>query len=145
MGEMPANNTFWGNATGNGLWKGFDNSKFEPFNHWINTLVVPELLRDRIPETALFSKHTLETYARNLIAGQLVFYFVGGLWCLYIYKWHRAELFGDSKIPTMTTLREHVFVGSGAMFIYAMLPTFDDWLVENGYTMAYFSIEEVGG
>ena len=57
---------------------------------WYNDLVLglwlPSSVRMRMP-------HILETWLRNYVAGIIVYFASGGLWCLYIYKWKKDFFF----------------------------------------------------
>lgn len=57
---------------------------------WYNDLVLglwlPTSVRMRMP-------HILETWLRNYVAGIIVYFASGGLWCLYIYKWKKDFFF----------------------------------------------------
>ena len=57
---------------------------------WYNDLVLglwlPTSVRMHMP-------HILETWLRNYVAGIIVYFASGGLWCLYIYKWKKDFFF----------------------------------------------------
>lgn len=56
---------------------------------WYNDLVLgpwlPVSVREKIP-------HTLQTWLRNYVAGLILYFVSGGLWCLYVYTW-KGEVF----------------------------------------------------
>lgn len=56
---------------------------------WYNDLVLgfwlPVSVRDAIP-------HTLQTWLRNYVAGLILYFVSGGLWCLYVYRW-KSDVF----------------------------------------------------
>ena len=64
---------------------------------WYNDIVLgwwlPLSVRDAMP-------HTLQTWLRNYVAGLLVYFSSGGLWCLYIYSWKADHFFpaGQSQL-----------------------------------------------
>lgn len=62
---------------------------------WYNDLVLgwwmPVSVREAIP-------NTLQTWLRNYVAGLLVYFISGGLWCLYIYSWKADHFFPTGQL-----------------------------------------------
>jgi hypothetical protein len=62
---------------------------------WYNDLVLglwmPSRWRDKMP-------HTLQTFLRNYVAGLLVYFISGGLWCWYVYKLKGHFFFPNGKL-----------------------------------------------
>jgi len=87
------------------------------------------------------------TYLRDLIAGILVYYIAAGVWHIMIYHVLRERIFKgqEDQIPTAATIWDQICLAQASVFCYAALPVFSSWLVENGYTRAYFYVDEIGG
>jgi hypothetical protein len=62
---------------------------------WYNDLVLglwmPSRWRDKMP-------HTLQTFFRNYVAGLVVYFMSGGLWCWYVYKLKGHFFFPNGKV-----------------------------------------------
>jgi hypothetical protein len=61
---------------------------------WYNDLVLglwmPSRWRDKMP-------HTLQTFLRNYVAGLVVYFMSGALWCWYVYKLKGHHFFPNGK------------------------------------------------
>lgn len=127
------------------------NGKYNPFyafNHWVNTLLYPAGVLEWFestfdPKTA----HYASTYVRDFVLGTLLYYVVGGLWHIWIYNIRGERYFTKqgAKMPSREIIIDQITLAQLSMFMYAALPVFSEWLIEEGYTLCYWSIEEIGG
>ncbi len=65
---------------------------------WYNDLVLglwmPSRWRDKMP-------HTLQTLLRNYVAGLVVYFMSGGLWCWYVYKLKGHFFFPNGELASL--------------------------------------------
>ncbi|KAG0582992.1 hypothetical protein M758_3G103300 [Ceratodon purpureus] len=108
---------------------------------WYNDIVLgwwlPRSVRDAIP-------HTLQTWLRNYLAGLLLYFSSGGLWCLYIYSWKGEHFFPAGGIPAKEPIMLQIWVTMKAMPVYTGLPTLSEYMIEKGWTKSFARIEDVG-
>ncbi|CAM6056060.1 unnamed protein product [Sphagnum tenellum] len=108
---------------------------------WYNDLVLglwmPSRWRDKMP-------HTLQTFLRNYVAGLVVYFMSGALWCWYVYKLKGHHFFPNGGIPAKEPVLMQIRVSMQAMPAYVALPTLSEFMVEQGWTRCFPRIEEVG-
>ena len=120
---------------------------FVELNRAVNELILGEHVYDATSAyVGEMPAHYLLSYARNVIMGSLLYYFVSGLWHMWIYNFFGTLLFDlpQKTRPSMETIRGQIATAQAALFIYAMLPVFSEFWVENDYTLAYAFVGEVG-
>ena len=112
-----------------------DAPRFHALDAWLNELVLPRVL----PAAARAAlPHVLAIWARNCIAGWLLYFVVGGLWAAAIYGPARARFFGaGGGAPPWGDMVLQVQVSTQAMPLYSLMPTLGEWLIERGWTHAY--------
>lgn len=49
------------------------------------------------------------------------------------------------EMPTRETIIDQIQLAQSSMFLYAALPVFSEWLIEKGWTLCYYDLEQVGG
>ncbi|XP_030536794.1 delta(7)-sterol-C5(6)-desaturase-like [Rhodamnia argentea] len=86
----------------------------------------------------------LQTWLRNYIGGTLVYFLSGFLWCFYIYYLKRNVYVPTDEIPTKKAMLLQIYVAMKAMPWYCALPTFSEYMVENGWTKCYSRVSDVG-
>ena len=85
-------------------------------------------------------------YLRNFIGGCLVYYITAGIFHYFCYVHPMSnKIFENRTRPTWETIKHQIKLSQASLFIYTMLPVFDEWLIESGYTKVYFTIQEIGG
>ncbi|GMI63433.1 DWARF 7, BOULE 1, sterol 1 [Hibiscus trionum] len=107
------------------------------FNHVILGHLLPTSLWEPLP-------HVLQIWLRIYLAGVLLYFVSGFLWCFYIYYWKRGVYVPQDAIPTNKAMLLQIAVGMKALPIYSALPTFSEYLIENGWTRCYARVTEVG-
>ncbi|CAM9110593.1 unnamed protein product [Phaeothamnion confervicola] len=73
----------------------------------------------------------------------MLYYAVGLSWHVWVYKLPSSVKKGD--LPKRETVVDQIQLAQASMFLYASLPVFAEWLIEEGYTKTYYSVSEVGG
>ncbi|XVF20763.1 hypothetical protein REPUB_Repub12eG0031100 [Reevesia pubescens] len=108
---------------------------------WYNNIVLGNLL-----PTNLWNPlpHFLQTWLRNYIAGSLLYFISGFLWCFYIYYLKRNVYVPKDAIPTNKAMLLQIYVAMKAMPWYCALPTLSEYMVENGWTKCYARISDIG-
>jgi lathosterol oxidase len=99
---------------------------------WKNSLLLPRWLRSALP-------HVLASWLRNMLAGWVLYFGVGGAWAAVIY-WLRAEACfprGAASMPSWAAMRAQMAVSAQAMVLYTLAPTVGEWAIERGWTRAY--------
>ncbi|GLJ09919.1 hypothetical protein SUGI_0118320 [Cryptomeria japonica] len=79
---------------------------------WYNSLVLGPLVPRHI--WSPLPKY-LQTWLRNYIAGILVYFVSGGLWCFYIYYWKRNAYLPAEDIPSKEPIFLQIAVSMKAM------------------------------
>ncbi|KAI8105512.1 hypothetical protein M9434_000097 [Picochlorum sp. BPE23] len=114
-------------------------------NDWKNSLVMwmfPEVVR----ESPLVKNNRLVgSWLRNWLLATGLYFIVGLIWAYYCYFCFGSSLYpSKDHIPTMKAMVEQMQVAFLAMPLYAMLPALTEYVVEQGWTLSYARIEDVG-
>eukprot|EP00616_Rhizochromulina_sp_CCMP1243_P018734 CAMPEP_0118961958 /NCGR_PEP_ID=MMETSP1173-20130426/468_1 /TAXON_ID=1034831 /ORGANISM="Rhizochromulina marina cf, Strain CCMP1243" /LENGTH=322 /DNA_ID=CAMNT_0006910167 /DNA_START=22 /DNA_END=990 /DNA_ORIENTATION=+ len=127
---------------------GFEKNPFFAFNQWINQMILPPAMLQYFEDRMTIKQaHYSVTYLRDFVAGTLLYYMVAGLWHLWIYHVRGERYFKKqgATMPSREIILDQIQLAQLSMFVYAGLPVFSEWLIEEGYTLAYWSIDEIGG
>lgn len=110
-------------------------------NDWKTSLVldplIPGDLRARMPRT-------VQTWLRCWIACMGLYFGAGLVWCYYTYWCFGSQLFKPGEIPGLSDCLEQMWVSFLAMPVYSILPVVTEYFVEQGWTMSYTRISDVG-
>jgi lathosterol oxidase len=112
-------------------------------NDWKNSLVT-WMFPEAVQELCLGNRF-LGSWIRNWFLATTLYFVVGAIWAYYCYF-----CFGDSlypsrdHIPSMKAMVEQMRVAFFAMPLYALLPAITEYIVEQGWTMSYARIDDVG-
>ena len=118
------------------------------FNCWINSFVISDEFAAYVVSYlgSLEMGYYAVSYLRNLVAGALVYYLTSAVFHYFCYVHPMSnEIFKDRRRPEMSTIVDQIVLAQSSMFMYVMLPVFSDWLVEENYTLCYYSFDEIGG
>jgi len=117
------------------------------FNAYINSfLFSPKVAGSIVDRFGVEWGHYLLCYLRNFIGALVVYYGTASIFHYFIFVHPQSkEIFKDRERPTSEIMWEQIRFAQGSMFVYTMLPVLDEWLIEKGYTRAYFTVEEIGG
>jgi len=103
------------------------------FFQTLNELVLPEAVVKATSDNLI-----LQAYLRNLLAGQLFYLALGSLWSMWIYYLFVDHHFpGGKGIPPLRLQLETIFAAVKSMFLYVLLPTLTEYVIENNMTRAY--------
>jgi len=114
-------------------------ASFVAVNQWKNSLFLPLFMRNNLP-------HVVAIWARNMVAGWLLYWITGGLWALWMYviAWRRYYK-SRADMPSWEDMSVQIGVSTRAMIFYSLAPTFGEWAIERGLTLSYHSLDAVGG
>ncbi|XP_011021269.1 PREDICTED: delta(7)-sterol-C5(6)-desaturase-like [Populus euphratica] len=87
--------------------------------------------------------HFLQSWLRNFVAGTLLYFISGLLWCFYIYYLKRNVYVPKDAIPSNRAMLLQIYVSMKAMPWYTLLPAVSEYMIENGWTKCFSSISEV--
>lgn len=112
---------------------------FQETNRWKNTLILPAAIRDNLP-------HTIAVWARNMLAGWLLYFGVGFAWAFAIYNFWGSRFFpaGLNK-PQWEDMRLQMAVSARALIFYTLAPTVGEWIIERGWTYTYQDLHFIKG
>lgn len=117
------------------------------FNAYINSFIVPHNICIHMVKTfGTFWGHHVICYLRNFLAGCLVYYGTAGFFHYHCYVHPRSkEIFKDRKRPSNEIILDQIKLAQASLFIYVLLPAISEYVIEEGYTKCYYTIEEIGG
>lgn len=119
---------------------------YKELNQWVNSYIIPTAIVEWAERVfGQYASYFVVMYIRDLTAGSMLYYITSGLWHLTIYRWNGAKLFPTGDFPSGETMLDQILLAQSSMILYAGLPVFSEWLIEEGYTRAYYSISDVGG
>jgi len=127
---------------------GHDNP-YRSFNKWINSFLFSESFILSIENYANNEdvSYYLVSYLRDLVAGTCVYWLTASTSHFVIYHVLGKKLFTDKgrPFPKWDTFKDQMTLAQAAIFVYAGLPVFSEFLIESGYTKCYFYISDIGG
>ncbi|KAH0933777.1 hypothetical protein HID58_010894 [Brassica napus] len=106
------------------------------YNRIVLSHLLPASLWEHLP-------HFLQTWLRNYLAGNLLYFISGFLWCFYIYYLKLNVYLPQDAIPTRKAMLLQIHVAVKAMPCYTLLPTVSEYMIESGWTRCYSSIGEL--
>lgn len=117
------------------------------FNAYVNSFIIPHGLSVEIVKMFGTSwAHYVISYLRNLLAGTTMYYTVSSLFHYHCYIHQRSkEIFKDRKRPSNEIIFEQIKLAQSSLLIYSMLPTLSEYIIEEGYSLSYYTIDEIGG
>ncbi|XP_024015718.1 putative Delta(7)-sterol-C5(6)-desaturase 2 isoform X2 [Eutrema salsugineum] len=122
-------------ATGYGYLTQFvDETTF--YNRIVLSYLLPSNLWEPLP-------HFLQTWLRNYLAGNLLYFISGFLWCFYIYYLKLNVYVPKDSIPTRKAMIMQIYVAMKAMPWYTLLPAISEYMIERGWTKCYSSLDQI--
>jgi len=117
------------------------------FNAFVNSFVIPHNISIQIVKTfGTFWGHYVIGYLRNFFAGCIVYYGTGFFFHYHCYIHPRSkEIFKDRKRPSNEVIFDQIKLAQASLFIYVFLPAISEYVIEEGYTKCYYTLEEIGG
>eukprot|EP00545_Synedropsis_sp_CCMP1620_P009534 CAMPEP_0119003328 /NCGR_PEP_ID=MMETSP1176-20130426/497_1 /TAXON_ID=265551 /ORGANISM="Synedropsis recta cf, Strain CCMP1620" /LENGTH=378 /DNA_ID=CAMNT_0006954919 /DNA_START=55 /DNA_END=1191 /DNA_ORIENTATION=+ len=119
------------------------------FNAYINSFVIPESLASWILHKVndnLEWGHYILCYLRNFLGGILVYYGTASLFHYHIYIHPRsAQIFRNRPRPTWDTIWDQIKLSQASISMYTLLPVIDEWIIEQGFSQVYYTVDQIGG
>lgn len=117
------------------------------FNAWVNSFLFGNnFAASLIHKVGIEWTHYILCYLRNFIGAMIVYYGTGGIFHYFCYVHPMSQdIFKDRMRPTAATIWHQIRLSQQSLFVYVLLPVVDEFLVEAGWTKAYFTIDEIGG
>lgn len=112
-------------------------------SQWKNSIVLallPQGIQKQVHLWPLF----LQSWMRCFIAANILYIGLGVVWTYYIYLVYGHKLFPKGNIPKSKDILEQIKVSLLALPLYSMLPAISEYIIEQGWTMAYARIDEYG-
>lgn len=109
-------------------------------DEWKNSLVMwmfPDSWRAQMP---LF----VQSWLRCWIMCLGVYFAFGAGWCYYTYFCFGDIFFKPGEIPALKDIMEQIWVSVAAIPLYSLLPASAEYAAEQGWTMVYPRVENVG-
>jgi len=120
---------------------------YREFNQWINSFFFSkDFINYFMNNCGDEFGYYLVCYFRDYIAGTIVYWMTAGIWHWVLYGVLGKLLFDNKKreYPSKFVISEQMIIAQASLTVYAALPILSEYLIESGYTKAYFYIEEVG-
>jgi Delta7-sterol 5-desaturase len=145
-----SSNKFWsGDIQENvAAWRDGTYCPVREFNRFVNSVFLPdsvgEYLEEKMGENA---GYYMTTYIRDVMTGTMVYWIFAGMWHFFIYiVWVKDFFLAEKRPqPTDATIIDQMLLAQSSVFLYAALPVFSGFLIENKLTMTYYYVDEVGG
>lgn len=118
------------------------------FNAYVNSLLLGPSSAAWLIRTlgSIDLAHYLMCYLRNFIGAMIVYYGTGGLFHYFCYRSRMSdEIFAKRTRPTPSVMWDQIRLAQLSMILYVLLPCFDEWLIESGYTKVYYTVADIGG
>jgi Delta7-sterol 5-desaturase len=118
-------------------------------NAWLNSIFFSPQLAAKIVPVAGNSvewAHYVLCYLRNFIGAMVVYYGTAGIFHFFCYVHPMAsDIFANRVKPKSDVMWDQIRLAQLSMIVYVMLPVVDEFLIEQGWTRAYYTIAEIGG
>ena len=119
------------------------------FNAYINSIFLPNRWASGLSDMfGLVWAHYILCYIRNFIGSIIVYYGVAAIfhYFCYVHPISKETFEKRGRVrPSSKIMWDQVKLAQASMILYVMLPVVDEFLVESGWTRAYFTIAEIGG
>ena len=117
------------------------------FNSFINSIFFSsQTAAWFISKLGIEVAHYTLCYLRNFIGGVLVYYGTGAVFHYHCYIHPRSqEIFKDRERPSAAIIWDQIRLAQASLFIYVGLPVFAEFLIEQGFTQVYYTVQEIGG
>ncbi|RIA05151.1 hypothetical protein BRARA_K00563 [Brassica rapa] len=105
------------------------------YNRMVLSHLLPANLWEPLP-------HFLQTWLRNYLAGNLLYFISGFLWCFYIYYLKLNVYVPQDSVPTRKAMILQIYVAMKAMPWSALVPTVSEYMIERGWTKCYSTLDQ---
>ncbi|CAD5321870.1 unnamed protein product [Arabidopsis thaliana] len=104
------------------------------YNRMVLSHLLPVNLWEPLP-------HFLQTWLRNYLAGNILYFISGFLWCFYIYYLKLNVYVPKESIPTRKAMLLQIYVAMKVMPWYTLLPAVSEYMIEHGWTKCYSTLD----
>mmetsp|Transcript_24389 Transcript_24389/g.34368 ORF Transcript_24389/g.34368 Transcript_24389/m.34368 type:complete len:375 (-) Transcript_24389:223-1347(-) len=118
------------------------------FNAWLNSwLFSTQQVEQMVQYTqSLDYAHYVLCYLRNFVGAMVVYYGTSLFFHYHIYIHPRSQtIFKDRERPSWDTIWDQIKLSQASMFLYITLPVLDEYLIEQGWTQVYYTVDDIGG
>lgn len=143
-------NKFWtGDSQQNvAEWKAGTYCPVREFNRFVNSIFLSDSVGEYMEEKlGVNGGYYMTTYFRDVMTGTLVYWIFAGIWHFFIYVvWVKDFFLAENRPqPTKAIIVDQMLMAQASIFMYAALPVFSGFLIENKLTMIYYYVDQVGG
>ncbi|KAL0691898.1 hypothetical protein Bca4012_091578 [Brassica carinata] len=114
-------------------------ARFVEETTFYNRIVLSHLLPANLWEPL---PHFLQTWLRNYLAGNLLYFISGFLWCFYIYYLKLNVYVPQDSVPTRKAMILQIYVAMKAMPWSTLVPTVSEYIIERGWTKCYSTLDQ---
>lgn len=119
------------------------------FNAYINSIFLSNNFAGNLANhIGLEWAHYVMCYLRNFVGAMIVYYGVAIIFHYFCYihptSYETFEKTGRPR-PSTSIMWDQIKLAQGSMILYVLLPVFDEYIVEQGWTQVYFTVAEIGG
>jgi lathosterol oxidase len=124
-----------------------DMNPYRNFNVYLNSFLFSTAAAAWFVETfGAFNGHFVMCYCRNFVAGGLIYYLTAFAFYYYSNIHSRSDkIFENRTRPSRAIIIDQIMLAQASLFVYVGLPVFTDYVIEEGYTQAYYEIKDIGG
>ena len=90
--------------------------------------------------------HYLLTYLRSLVAANALYLITGSIFHYFCY-WHYSaqSVWETRKKPSGAIIWNQIRLATSSLVLYAVVPCVNEYLIEQGYTRVYYTVDQIGG
>lgn len=119
-------------------------------NTFVNSILLPHDVAlwvvDKGCGGSLEWAHYALCYLRNFVGCILTYFGFSLFFHYHCYVHPRSkDIFAHRPRPTWDTIWDQIKFAAMGMPVYTGLPVLDEWVVEEGYTKVYYTVNEIGG
>lgn len=118
------------------------------FNAYLNSMIIPPSLASWVlaKTGGLEWGHYVICYLRNFLGAIIVYYGSALVFHYHCYVHPRSDrIFANRPRPTWDTIWDQIKLAQASMMLYTVLPLIAEYVVEQGWTLCYYTVEEIGG
>ena len=120
------------------------------FNAYVNSFFISTSFAEKVTSWtgSLEAAHYILCYVRNFIGAVFLYYGVAGTFHYFCYIHPISyKIFEEMRRPrpSKAIIWDQIKLAQTSMFLYVLLPVVDEYVVDNGWTYTYFTIDEIGG
>ncbi|XP_028057465.1 delta(7)-sterol-C5(6)-desaturase-like [Camellia sinensis] len=106
------------------------------YNRLILGACLPDSVWDPLP-------HFFQTWLRNYIAANFIYFLSGFLWCFYLYYLKRNVYLPKDAIPSTNSMLLQISVATKGLPCYSIVPTISDFMIQSGWTRCFVRMSDV--